>query len=242
MDDVRLGRTIRVARIRRGWRQQDLADVAHVSRATVSRMERGHLGSLPLDLIRAVCSALEIRLDLVPRWRGGDLDRMIGARHSSLHESVARVIARDFTAWTMVPEVSFSIWGERGVIDLVMWHPGRRAMLLIELKTELVDANELLATFDRKRRLARQVAKERGWDPQTISAWIIVAEARTNERRIAEHRTMLRGAYPADGRAMRRFLRDPTGSVAALSLWSASASMGRCLAPTRRVRRACPAV
>lgn len=242
MNDVQLGRTIRVARVRRGWRQQDLADAAHVSRATISRMERGHLGSLPLDLVRAVCGALEIRLDLIPRWRGGELDRMVGARHARLHESVARVMARDFPAWTMTPEVSFSIWGERGVIDLVLWHPGRQALLIIELKTELVDANELLATFDRKRRLARQVARERGWEARTISAWIIVAEARTSERRIAGHRTMLRGAYPADGRAMRRWLRDPTGSIAGLSLWPVSASSGRCLAPTRRVRGASPAV
>jgi transcriptional regulator with XRE-family HTH domain len=238
MDDVRLGSTIRTARVRRGWRQQDLADASRVSRATISRLERGHLGSLSLDQIRAVCDALEIRLDLVPRWRGGDLDRMLGARHSRLHESVVRALARDVPDWAVFPEVSFNIWGERGVIDLVLWHPGRRALLIIELKTELVDANELLGTFDRKRRLAWQIAKDRGWAPLTVSAWIVLAEGRTNERRVAAHRTMLRAAYPADGRAIRRWLRDPVGTVAALSFWSDMRpdTGGRGWTPIRRVR------
>ncbi|MEA2632936.1 MAG: hypothetical protein QOE66_3155, partial [Chloroflexota bacterium] len=69
--------------------------------------------------------------------------------------------------WILAPEVSFAIYGERRVIDILAWHPGRRALLLIELKTELVDMNELLGTLDRKRRLARRIAQERGWDPES---------------------------------------------------------------------------
>ena len=75
----------------------------------------------------------------------------------------------------MAHEVSFSIWGERGVIDLLMWHPGRRALLIIELKTEIVDTGELLGTMDRRVRLARKIAEERGWDPLTVSSWIVLA-------------------------------------------------------------------
>ena len=236
MDDVRIGSTIRTARIRKGLRQEDLAAEAHVSRATISRMERGHFGSLPLDLLRGVCVALEISLDLAPRWRGGDLDRMLSLRHSQLHESLARALVTDYTEWLLVPEASFSIYGERGVIDLLLWHPGRRALLAIELKTDIVDVNELLGTMDRKRRLAWNVATERGWTPATVSAWIVVAGSRTNERRIAEHRTMLRAGYPADGRHMRSWLSDPVGPIAGLSLWPVAASGGRGLGPTRRVR------
>ncbi len=236
MDDVRIGSTIRSARIRKGWRQEDLAADAHVSRATISRMERGHFGSLPLDLLRGVCVVLEISLDLVPRWRGGDLDRMLSLRHSQLHESLARALVTDFTEWLLVPEASFSIYGERGIIDLLLWHPGRRALLVIELKTDIVDVNELLGTMDRKRRLASHVAAERGWAPATVSAWIVVAGSRTNERRIAEHRTMLRAGYPAEGRHMRSWLSDPASPIAGLSLWPVAASEGRTLGPTRRVR------
>lgn len=226
MDDVRFGTTIRSVRVRRGLRQDDLATLAHVPRRKIAMIEHGHLDSIQLGPLRRVCGELEIRVDVVPRWRGGDLDRMLSARHSALGEAVIEALHRDSPEWLVVPEVSFSIWGERGVIDLLAWHPGRRALLIIELKTELVDVGETLGTMDRKRRLARLVAEERGWDPATISGWIILAGGRTNERRVAAFRSTLRAAYPEDGRTMRVWLRDPTTPVAALSIWPALAGSG----------------
>jgi transcriptional regulator with XRE-family HTH domain len=237
MDDARVGTVIRMARIRRRLRQSDLATGARVSRSTISRVERGHLGSLKVDVLRAIGRELDIRVDLEPRWRGGDLDRMLSARHSVLHESVARAFARDHHEWSMASEVSFAFGGERGIIDILLWHPGRRALLVIELKTTIVDVGEMLGTLDRKRRLAWRVARMRGWQPETVSAWIILMPSRTNERRIAEFRTMLRTAYPADGRSMRRWLREPVGTIAALSMWPASMLAGtRATAGPRRVR------
>jgi transcriptional regulator with XRE-family HTH domain len=235
VEDLRFGAAIRVARQKRRWRQSDLAVKAGVSRATVWRAERGRIAEMTLISIRRICEPLEIRVELVPRGRGADLDRMLSARHSALHELVARALARNFPAWVMAPEVSFSIWGERGVIDLLLWHPGRRALLIIEFKTELVDVGELLGTMDRRRRLAFEIAKERGWQPRTVSTWIILAESRTNQRRLAAHRTVLRNAYPADGRQIRRWLADPAGAIAALSLWPEQ--VGRATEPVRRVRR-----
>ena len=138
--------------------------------------------------------------------------------------------------WVLAPEVSFSVFGERGVIDILAWHPGRRVLLLIELKTGIADVNEMVGTFDRKRRLARTIARERGWDPLTIGAWVIVATTRTNRRRIEEHRMMLRLAFPSDGRTMAAWLRAPAGPVAALSFWS-KLDAGRCdQGSVRRVR------
>ena len=235
MDDARFGAAIRAVRQRRGWRQQDLGVRAGVSDSTISRLERGHPGSFSLDTIRAVTAALDIRVDLVPRWRAGDLDRLLNARHSALHDLVARWFRDELPAWVLAPEVSFSIYGERGVIDIVAWHPGRRALLVIELKTDIADVNEMLGTLDRKRRLAREAVAERGWDPATVSVWLIVAGGRTNRARIAAHRAVLRAALPAGARAMRSWLRDPTGSIAGLSLWTTDG--GRALVPVRRVRR-----
>lgn len=235
MEDLRFGAAIGVARQKRRWRQSDLALKAGVSRETVWRAERGRVAEMTLTSIRRICEPLEIRVELVPRGRGADLDRMLSARHSALHEVVARALARAFPAWVMAPEVSFSIWGERGVIDLLLWHPGRRALLIIELKTELVDVGELLGTMDRRRRLAFEIAKERGWQPRTVSAWIILAESRTNQRRLAAHRTVLRNAYPSDGHQMRRWLADPAGAIAALSLWPEQ--VDRATERVRRVRR-----
>ena len=219
MDDQRFGLAIRSARIRHGWRQVDLAAKSRVSKSAISRIERGHLGPQSLDSIRAVAAALEIRVDLAARWRAGDLDRLLNARHSALHESVARSFRTSYPAWIIAPEVSFAIYGDRGVIDILAWHPGRRALLVIELKTDIADVNELLGTLDRKRRLASAVGKNRTWDPLTVSTWLIVAAGRTNRRRIEAHRSMVRGALP--GRMTQRWLRDPVDQFDGLSYWGA---------------------
>lgn len=220
MDDLRLGSAIRLVRHRRGLRQVDLAKLAGVSQPVVSRLERGHAGLQSIDTVRAVAAALDMRVDLVARWRAGDLDRLLNRGHSGLHEAIARKFQDELPAWILAPEVSFAIYGERGVIDILAWHPGRRGLLVIELKTDLADINELVGTLDRKRRLARQVAAERGWDPVTVSAWLIVADSRTKSSRVQAHASMLRAAYPGDGRTMRSWLRDPARAVGSLSFWT----------------------
>jgi len=106
-----------------------------------------------VDTVRRVASALDIRVDLVPRWRAGDLDRLLNAKHSQLHELVARWFAKELPTWVLAPEVSYAIYGERGVIDIVAWHPGRRAILVIELKTDVVDVNQLIGKVGEKARL-----------------------------------------------------------------------------------------
>lgn len=219
MDDQRFGSAVRSVRIRRGWRQLDLAARAGPSASTISRIEHGHFDRLSVASIRQVASALDIRVDLVARWRGGDLDRLLNARHSALHESVARMFGRDLPLWTIEPEVSFSVYGERGVIDIIAWQPEHRSLLVIELKTEIVDVNALVGGTDRKRRLANTVARDRGWEPDTVSIWVIVAAGRTNRARLAAHRAMLRAAYPADGRMIGAWLREPRERIAALSMW-----------------------
>lgn len=236
MEDIRFGRVVRAARVKRRWRQEDLARRAGVSSTGVGRFEHGRLEELTLGAIRRMCEPLDIRVELAPRGRGAELDRLVNAGHSALHESVARALVREFPDWEFAHEVSFNIWGERGVIDLLMWHPGRRALLIIELKTEIVDTGDLIGTMDRRRRLGPDIARERGWDPLTVSTWVLTAPSRTNERRIAEHRTVLRSAFPDDGRRVHRWLADPIGSIDALSAWWGEATIR--VAPTRRVRLA----
>jgi hypothetical protein len=123
------------------------------------------------------------------------------------------------------------------VIDVLAWHAPTR-LLVIELKTELVDVQELLGTLDRKRRLARKIGIERGWWPAVVAAWVILADGRTNRRRVDAHRTVLRAALPTDGRAMNAWLAAPRGPVAALSFWPRNDGVrtNARLDPTVRVR------
>jgi len=237
MHDLRVGAAFRAVRIRRAWRQVDVAARAGVSTWVLSQIERGHLGTVSLDTVERVAAVLEIQVHVVARWRGGDLGRLVNARHSGLHEVVARLLS-SVGGWTIAPEVSFSVWGERGVIDILAWHEASRTLLVIELKTELVDLQETVGTLDRKRRLAPKVAAERGWRPAAVAVWLIVAGGSANRQRVHAHRTMLRAAFPTDGRVMRGWLRSPVGAPAALSLLHnvGGANATQDLAARKRVR------
>ncbi|HYI23205.1 MAG TPA: helix-turn-helix transcriptional regulator [Candidatus Limnocylindrales bacterium] len=85
MDGVRLGSVARAIRIKKGLRQSDVARFARVSRDAVSRLERGRVADLRVDVVVRVFEALGGRLDLVPRWQGGNLDRLMKSRHAAMH-------------------------------------------------------------------------------------------------------------------------------------------------------------
>jgi transcriptional regulator with XRE-family HTH domain len=217
MED-RLGALIRAVRRRRGMRQEDLARLAGVSHSTVSLVERGHWQKLSLATLRAIAAAVDVRVDLMGRWRGGDADRLLNRRHSLLAESVVASLTA-LPGWIVEAEVSFAIYGERGVVDLLAWHGASSQLLAIELKTEFVDVNELIGTLDRKVRLAGAIASSRGWRPRHVSAWLIVSDTRTNRRHFGQHATLLRGRFPMDGRQLRGFLAKPGQSAWGLSFW-----------------------
>lgn len=220
MDDMRVGAVCRAVRLRRRWRHEDVAARASGARSLVSEIERGHFGSTPLRRVRAVATALDIRLDLVTRWRGGELPRLLNARRSALHEAVAGYFER-LGGWQFAPEVSFSIYGERGTIDIVAYHAASESLLIIELKTDIVDVNDLVGTLDRKARLGLTIAADRGWQARSVSRWVIVSRDKTNQRRVEAQRSMLRAAFPGNGHAMRGWLVRPAEQISALSMWSA---------------------
>ena len=238
---MRLGSICRALRIARRWRQSDLAARAGVSRAAVSRLERGRLGELQVKVVLRVVDALGGRIDFNVRWQGGELDRLLNARHAALHESVARAFL-ELPGWLIAPEVSFAIRGERGVIDILAWHAATGTLLVIELKTDIVDISELMGTLDRKRRLAAEIGRSRGWPARTVCVWLVVADSSANRRRVRHHATTLRAALPSDGRAIGGWLRQPRGPLACLSFWANAqgTTLKRGLAAPRRVRRAAP--
>ena len=206
-------------------------------------IEAGRLDDVRFGDIRRYAKALGARFDGSVLWQGADLDRMLNRGHARLHEAMAAWLA-SLAGWVVLPEVSFSLRGERGVIDIIAWHAATRTLLIIELKTRIVDINDLMATMDVRRRLAGRIAGERGWEPTSIGMWVAVAPGRTNARALAEHVTVLRAKFPADGRAMRRWLANPIAGIDALSFVPQVrlGDLGRDAETPRRVRRPQPSV
>src|SRR6185295_3320731 len=156
MSDRSIGTGLRAIRIRSEMTQRELAIASDVPRSVVQMIERGRLERVALADLRAVAGALDASADVYLRWRGGDLPRLVNARHAALHEAAALRFAA-LPEWRYEPEVSFAHFGERGVIDGLGWHPTTRSLLIEELKSELVDFSDLMGTVDRKRRLAVDV-------------------------------------------------------------------------------------
>jgi len=239
MDDQRVGVAFRAVRVRRGWTQKQLAVSAGLSPSAVSLIERGHLDRLSLHVLRRMARKLDIRLDVIARWRGGDMDRLINSGHAALHEELARFLDQ-MPGWVQSPEVSYSIYGERGVIDILAFHEPTGSLLVIELKTEMVSLEDLLTAMDRRMRLAATIARDRGWKPVTVSGWVVIAEGQVSRRRARPPPPTLRSAFPADGRRIRGWLRNSSGTIRALSFWSISNGSGakQLVGSRKRVRNA----
>jgi transcriptional regulator with XRE-family HTH domain len=239
MDDLRLGARARAIRLRIGWRQADVAEKAGVSRYTVLRVEHGRLEHLPLSVVRTVLRALEVDLDLVPRWRGGDIDRVADEGHALLAGAMAVQLVA--AGWIVQAEVSFSVYGERGSIDLLAWHPPTRTLLVIEIKTSLNSVEATLRRQDVKVRLAARIAKERfGWDAKATGSMLVLPDTATSRRRVERHAGVLGRVFTVRGREARTWLGQPVGAPGLLLFLSdvRPRNLRSGIAPRRRVRRA----
>jgi transcriptional regulator with XRE-family HTH domain len=203
----RLGGTVRALRRRKRWRQIDLATRANASQQAISRLERGDAGSMSLGRIGRVLSALEADLDLVVRWRGGQLDRLLDARHAVLVGDTARRL--EDAGWSILPEVSYSEYGERGSIDLLGWRDEDEVLLVVEVKTELVSVESTLRKHDEKVRLApviagRRLGGRRAWGAARL---LVLLDSGAARRQVSEHGDVLDRVYPLRGRAVSDWLR-----------------------------------
>jgi transcriptional regulator with XRE-family HTH domain len=208
MLDERFGRSIRVLRRRQGLRQVDVAGRASVPQSTVSLIERGRIDGLQVRTVRAVARAVDATWDPAVRWRGGELDRLLDEAHAGL---VGRAVA-DITrlGWEMRAEVSYAVYGERGSIDLLGWHPPARLLLVVEVKTALTSIEETLRRHDTKVRLAQRIADERfGWRAVGTAAVLVLPDSSTARRQVGRHDAVLRAAYPLRGDDLRAWLRQP---------------------------------
>jgi transcriptional regulator with XRE-family HTH domain len=225
-------------RIQHKWTQRELAKRVGVSAGLVSLVERGHLDSVSTRVLRKLAAALDCRVQLRLITRGGDVDRLLNAGHAGLREEVVRFIGA-LPGWLLQPEVSFAVYSERGIIDILCFHAPTGSLLVVEIKTELVSFEDLLGTMDIRLRHARTIARERGWLANSVSAWVVVAESRANRRRAQRQRATLGASYPANGIKMRAWLRRPSGAIRSLSFWSNSnpGSANQTHYTRRRVRK-----
>lgn len=214
MDPVRLGHAYRALRIRSRLRQADVAARAKVSPSTISRVERGRIGTITLGKLRRVSEALDADLDVRLRWNGEGLDRLLDQAHAGLVEVLVERLQA--AGWEVEVEASFAIDGERGSVDVAAYYRGRGIVLIAEVKSVVPDSQATIYGLDRKGRLAPRIARARGWDCRGVARLLVIGDSATSRRRIAQLASTYGVAFPTVGRAVSRWLRDPVGPISGL--------------------------
>jgi transcriptional regulator with XRE-family HTH domain len=217
MDRLAFGRGARALRLRRRWRQEDLATAAGVSRGLIARIEQGHADKVTVETLETVAAALDARVTCRLSWNGEGLDRLLDRDHATIVEEVVRILR--VADWLVATEVSFNVYGERGSIDILAFHVPTRVLLVVEVKSVVPDVQATLVTLDRKERLAMQIARDRGWHAIAVARLLVIRDGRTSQRRVEQHAATFGNAFPDRIGQVRRQLRKPDPRQPLRGLW-----------------------
>ena len=186
MNGILIGRLLRMLRVRRGWRQRDVGSRAGISPAAVGRHENGTIGSL--TALEKHASVFGLRIDVRLLGRAGQLVRVADEEHAAITEAVASWF-RDADHETET-EASFSEWGERGRIDLLAFDTASGLLIVVEVKTQLLDLQDLFGSLNVKERLSGTVAERRGWAVRRRMSLLAVADTSANREIVRRHPTL----------------------------------------------------
>jgi hypothetical protein len=203
----------------------------------IAAIDRGELDGVTIGSLVRAAHALGADVDVRLRWRGEQLDRLLDEAHAAVVDAMVALLRR--FGWIVDVEVSFSIWGERGSVDILAFHAAHGALLVVEVKSVVADTQATLHGLDRKARLGREIVGERPWNIRHVSRLLVIGSSATSRRRVARLAGTYDVALPARGTTVRRWLVRPTEPLAGLLFLSIDRHGGtRRRSPAReRVRR-----
>lgn len=181
----------------------------------ISKLERGQIGDVNVDTLRSVTAALDAVVFIDLRWHGGAVDRLLDEKHARVLGATVELLVRH--GWATEVEVTYSVYGERGSIDILAWHEPSRVLLVIEIKSELVTVEATLRKLDEKQRLAGAIGHDRlGRRPDSVARMLVLPSTSTERRRVARHAAALDAALPLRYDDLRAWLRRPVGAVSGI--------------------------
>lgn len=190
-----------------------MSDDSGLSRSLIAAIDRGQIEGVTVGALVRAARALDADVDLRLWWRGGGLDRLVDEAHAAIVEAIVARLRRH--GWLVEIEVSFSIWGERGSVDVLAFHPGRGALLVIEVKSGITDSQATIHGLDRKARLALSIVGDRPWAVRHVSRLLVVGDTDRSRRRVAGLGVTYEAAFPGRGSVVRRWLADPEAALPA---------------------------
>lgn len=229
MRSIVTGRQLRMLRIRKSWRQLDVAEKARLSTSVIGRHEAGVIGSSGALERHAGVFGLRVEVRLI--GFAGELVRLGDEEHAAIVETLAAWFRS--AGFLVEPEASFSEWGERGRIDLLAYDPQTGTLVIVEVKTHLLDLQDLFGSLNFKERLVSTIAERRGWTVRRRVSVLGVASTAANRDTVRSHPSLFGGF---EGR--RLTVAALRGGEGRILHWVAAAEASRTswIAGRRRVR------
>jgi hypothetical protein len=94
---------------------------------------------------------------------------------------------------------------------VLAYHPIRRVLLVIEIKTEVDDAGRILRTLGWYSRASLPAARALGWRPLRVIRLLAVLASDDADARITANRDLLRRDLPLGPNELQSWLEDPAG-------------------------------
>lgn len=209
-DRLAIGRLVRVARHRERKRQRDVAEDAGVSRNVVLSIENGDLDGVRFGELAAVGACLDLRLVVEWRAKRGDLHALTDTGHAALVEAVVELLER--CGWTCRVEALSGT----GSIDVLAFHAASRCLLVVEVKSRIVDIQRTLRELGYRAAAARIAAEQYGWEVGSVSTLLAISATTVQRQLVQRHTAIFSSVYRLRGWEARRWLSAPEGSAGLL--------------------------
>ena len=214
-DDLKLAQLLRAIRRDAGVTQIELARLAGIPVGDVITIEAGAAGEVRLDRVRDAFAVLDARVGVTGWWHGARGDQLLDVAHAAIVETVAAVFVR--RGWRVRPEFSFAVFGERGSVDLFAAHERSKVVAVCEIKSAFGSLEETNRTLDMKVRLAPKLSKDAfGFHPDAVGRLLIVPDTSATRGLVRKHETTMDLIYPERSRAIRQWIRHPSGPLAGI--------------------------
>ena len=188
---------LRRERMAAGLTQERLARAIGISQSRLSRYETMKAFRPRLDVLGRAFAVLQVHVEIEPRRPIGERQRDRG--HAFV---LAYLLRRVPTGWLSDSEVTVRQGRRRGWLDLLLYHPGSRILLVLEIKTEIHDVGETLRTLRWHAERALPAALERGWRPRVVIPVLVVLATTEATERLVAARPVIAAALPGDARGL----------------------------------------
>jgi hypothetical protein len=210
----------------------------------VSRVATGWIDRADLATIGRLLDALQVRIEIkveVPFL--ADRRRQRDRAHAYCVAFLARRLT--MSGWVVEREVEVQGKRSHGWIDVLAYRHAERALLVIEMKTEIEDLGRIERSIGWYLRESQWAAHRLGWYPRQSVGALIVLDTRATADRLRANRDAIAQSFPLRAEWLTRCVRGETatrqGPIRALAAIDPASHRAAWLRPTVLDGRRSPA-